>query len=35
MHTWEIVGYVVLAALAIGILINIRDIKRYIHIKIM
>jgi hypothetical protein len=28
MNTWEIVGYVVLAALAIGILVNIRDTKR-------
>jgi hypothetical protein len=35
MHTWEIVGYVVLAALAIGIIVNIRDIKRYIRMKTM
>jgi hypothetical protein len=35
MNTWEIVGYVVLAALTIGILVNVRDIKRYIRIKTM
>jgi uncharacterized protein DUF6893 len=35
MNTFEIVGYVVLAALAIAILANIRDIKRYIRIKMM
>jgi hypothetical protein len=35
MHTWEIVGYVVLAALATGVIVNIRDIKRYIHIRSM
>jgi hypothetical protein len=35
MQTWEIAGYVVLAALAIGIIVNIRDIKRYIRIKTM
>jgi hypothetical protein len=35
MNTWEIVGYVVLAALAIGILVNIRDTKRYFRIKTM
>jgi uncharacterized protein DUF6893 len=35
MKTWEIVGYVALAALAIGIVVNIRDIKRYIRIKTM
>ena len=35
MHPWEIVGYIVLAALAVGILINIHDIKRYVRMKTM
>jgi hypothetical protein len=35
MNTWEIVGYVILAALAIGILVNVRDIRRYIRIRTM
>ncbi len=35
MNAWEVFGYVVLAAVAIGILANIRDIKRYIRIKTM
>jgi len=35
MNTWEIVGSVALAALAIGILVNIRDIMKYIRIRTM
>jgi hypothetical protein len=35
MNTWEIVGYVILAAFAIGIIVNIRDIRRYIRMKTM
>jgi hypothetical protein len=35
MNTWEIVGYAMLAAFAIGIIVNIRDIKRYIRIRTM
>jgi uncharacterized protein DUF6893 len=35
MSTWEIAATVVLVAIAIGILANIRDIKRYIRIKTM
>ena len=35
MNTWELVGYIVLAALAIAILVNIRDIRRYIRMKTM
>lgn len=35
MHPWEIVGYVILAGLAIVVLINLHDIKRYIRMKTM
>ena len=35
MNLWEIIGYVALTVLAIGILINIRDIKRYYRIRTM
>ena len=35
MNTWEIVGYVILTAFAIGIIVNIRDIRRYIRMKTM
>jgi hypothetical protein len=35
MSTWEVIGYVALSAVVIGILANLRDIKRYIRISTM
>ena len=35
MHPLEIVGYAILAALAIGVLFNLHDIRRYIRMKTM
>jgi hypothetical protein len=35
MTTWEIVCSIVLAALAIGVVINIHDIMRYIRMRTM
>jgi len=35
MKTWEVIGYVALGAVVIGILANLRDIKRYIRISTM
>jgi hypothetical protein len=35
MKFWGFVGYVALAAVAVGIIVNIPDIKRYIRISTM
>jgi hypothetical protein len=35
MSTWDVVGYVALALVAIAIIVNIKDIKRYIRIRTM
>ena len=35
MRTWEVIGYVALSAVVIGILANLRDIKTYIRISTM
>ena len=35
MHGTEIVGYILLAAIVCGILFNIKDIRRYVHISRM
>ena len=35
MGTWEIVGYAFLAAVVVGVLVNVKDIRRYIRISTM
>jgi hypothetical protein len=35
MKIWGIVGYAALALTAVGILVNLKDIKRYIRISTM
>lgn len=35
MGTTEIIGYVALAAFIAGVLLNLKDIRRYVHISRM
>jgi len=35
MKTWEIVGYVAVAAFVAGVLLKMHDIKRYLRIRSM
>ncbi len=35
MEVMEVVGYIALAAIVIGIILNFKDIRRYVHISRM
>ena len=35
MKIWEIIGYVAVAVVAAGVLLNMHDIKRYLRIRSM